>query len=289
MRQRSISAIGVVIVGLVPVFLGGPVLAAALTVICVIAFFEFSLLARRLGARPIPVGFAAVPAFALAALVDSGADTVLAITAVSLAVPIAVEIFEPELTGAVVDWALAFLGALYLGLPVFAAIALRREDGTLDRAWMEDLADWTSFGWDAAPRGMAWLLLVILVTWLSDTGAYLIGRAVGRRPLIPVVSPNKTWEGLIGGLVFAAGTGALCVWLFGLDVNPLAGFGIGLIIAVVGVVGDLAESVIKRQAGVKDSGSLIPGHGGMLDRVDALLFTFPAGWFVASLVDQYLR
>ncbi|MGH2558359.1 MAG: phosphatidate cytidylyltransferase [Thermomicrobiales bacterium] len=289
MRQRSISAGGVVIVGLVPVFLGGPVLAAALTVICLIGFFEFLLLVQRLGYRPVAVGFAAVPAFAVTALADGGTQIAVAIAAASLIIPITVEIFEPELTGAVVDWSVAFLGALYLGIPVYAAVALRGVEGSVEREWLRDLDDWTSFGWDAAPRGMAWLLLVILVTWLSDTGAYLIGRAVGRRPLIPVVSPNKTWEGLIGGLVFAAGTGALCVWLLGLEINPLAGIGIGLIIAVAGVVGDLAESVIKRQAGVKDSGSLIPGHGGMLDRVDALLFTFPAGWLVASLVDRFVR
>lgn len=289
MRQRSISAVGVVIVGLVPAFMGGPVLAAALTIICLIGYFEFLLLVRRIGCRPVPVGFAAVPAYAVAALADGGTQVAMGIAAASLVIPIAVEIFEPELTGALVDWAIAFLGALYLGLPVYAAIALRRGDGQIDRAWIEDLADWTSLGWSAAPRGMAWLLLVILVTWLSDTGAYLIGRAVGQRPLIPVVSPNKTWEGLIGGLASAAATGALCVWLFGLDVNPLAGIGIGLIIAVAGVVGDLAESVIKRLAAVKDSGTLIPGHGGMLDRVDALLFTIPVGWFVASLVDRYVR
>ncbi|MGH2532487.1 MAG: phosphatidate cytidylyltransferase [Thermomicrobiales bacterium] len=289
MRQRSISAVGVVIGGLLPVFFGGPVLAAALTVICLIGFFEFLLLVRRLGYRPVPVGFAAVPAFAVTALVEGGTQIAIAIAAASLIIPIAVEVFEPDLIGAIVDWSVAFLGALYLGVPVYAAVALRGIDGTVERAWLRELDDWTSLGWDAAPRGLAWLLLVVLVTWLSDTGAYLIGRAVGRRPLIPVVSPNKTWEGLIGGLVFAAGTGALCVWLFGLNVNPLAGVGIGLIIAVVGVVGDLAESVIKRQAGVKDSGTLIPGHGGMLDRVDALLFTLPVGWFIASLVDRFIQ
>jgi phosphatidate cytidylyltransferase len=126
------------------------------------------------------------------------------------------------------------------------------------------------------------------VTWLSDTGAYLVGRSFGKRKLIPLVSPNKTWEGLIGGLVAATITGILCAWLFGLDINLLLAAAVGLIIAVVGVIGDLTESLIKRQAGVKDSGTLIPGHGGMLDRLDALLFTFPAGLLIARIVDQYL-
>jgi phosphatidate cytidylyltransferase len=160
--------------------------------------------------------------------------------------------------------------------------------GDIDADWLHDFASWASLGWNAAPRGLAWLALVIVVTWLSDTGAYLVGRPLGRHRLIPHVSPNKTWEGFIGGLVCAALTGALAIWVFGLGVNPLIGAVMGIILSLVGVVGDLAESVLKRQAGVKDSGHLIPGHGGMLDRIDALLFTFPAGWLLAAFVDRYL-
>jgi phosphatidate cytidylyltransferase len=127
---------------------------------------------------------------------------------------------------------------------------------------------------------------VILVTWLSDSGAYLIGRAIGRRPLIPVVSPKKTVEGLMGGLACAALTGSVSVALFKMDISWAVGLLIGLAVGIVGVVGDLAESVLKREAGVKDSGTLIPGHGGMLDRLDALLFTFTVGWYVATIVDR---
>jgi phosphatidate cytidylyltransferase len=116
----------------------------------------------------------------------------------------------------------------------------------------------------------------------------LTGRTFGRRKLIPHISPNKTWEGLIGGLALGTITSVLCAWLFGLDINYGLAALAGLTLAVVGVFGDLTESLIKRQAGVKDSGALIPGHGGMLDRLDALLFTFPAGLFVAYLIDRYL-
>jgi phosphatidate cytidylyltransferase len=288
MRQRSISSIGVVIVGLVPAIMGGPVFAIVLAALCLIGFAEYIRLARGIGGNPVPAGFVIVPAFGLAALLDGGDQAVLGIAAAALAIPITLEMVQSDLDGAFRDWSLAALGALYLGMPVFAAVALRRVGGDIDADWLHDLASWASFGWDAAPRGLAWLALVIVVTWLSDTGAYLVGRPLGRHRLIPHVSPNKTWEGFIGGLVCAGLTGALAIWLFGLGVNPLIGAVVGMLLSLVGVVGDLAESVLKRQAGVKDSGDLIPGHGGMLDRIDALLFTFPAGWLLAAFVDRYL-
>ncbi len=288
MKQRSKSAVGVVIVGLLPAFLGGPVFAIAIAVLCLVGFHEYNIISRKIGLAPVPAGYLLVPAAAIAAQFDGTEFAVLGLTAAAIAIPVTVEIFQPDLTSSFIDWALATTGALYLAIPTFTAIALRRENGDVTANWLHDVANWAALGWEPAPRGLAWLLTVILVTWLSDTGAYLVGRTMGRRKLIPTVSPNKTWEGLIGGLVAATITGILCNWLFGLDINPLLAALIGFVLAVVGVIGDLTESLIKRQAGVKDSGTLIPGHGGMLDRIDALLFTFPAGLFIAHFVDKYV-
>ena len=111
---------------------------------------------------------------------------------------------------------------------------------------------------------------MILATWLGDTGAYLVGRSFGRTPLLPAVSPKKTVEGLVGGLVGSMLAGGIGAVLFGLDVPWHLGVVLGLALGVIGQLGDLCESLLKRQAGVKDSGTLIPGHGGMLDRIDAL-------------------
>jgi phosphatidate cytidylyltransferase len=268
--------------------MGGPVFAIVIAALCLIGFSEYNSMASKLGRNPVPAGYLVVPAAAVAGLFDAGFYGLLAITAAAIAIPVTVEILQTDLEGSFLDWSLATNGALYLAIPTFTAIALRRLDGNITASWLDDMAGWSALGWAPAPRGLAWLLTVILVTWLSDTGAYLTGRTLGKHKLIVRVSPNKTWEGLIGGLVFATVTSVLCALLFGLDINLGLAALAGLVLAIVGVFGDLTESLIKRQAGVKDSGTLIPGHGGILDRLDALLFTFPAGLFVAYLIDRYL-
>jgi phosphatidate cytidylyltransferase len=287
-RQRTISSVGVVIVGLVPAFMGGPVWAVVLAALFVIGAHEYQALAQRISPHTKPFGLILVPAFALVAALDGGAQALLGVVALAVGLPFFESIFRKDLQGTFAEWALSAAGSLYLGVPLFAAIAMRKMEGEIEAGWLDDIAGWASLGWDAAPRGLAWLLVVILISWLSDSGAYLVGRSFGKRQLIPVVSPKKTVEGLAGGLAAAALTGAVGVALFGLDVSLIYGALLGLAIGIIGVVGDLAESILKRQAGVKDSGTLIPGHGGMLDRLDALLFTFTAGWYLATLIDRTL-
>src|SRR5688500_10257109 len=213
-------------------------------------------MADRVGNRIMPTGYVAVPLFALAAGFEGESQSLLGACAIAAGAPLIWAIFRHDLDRAFIDWALTSAGTFYLGLPLFAAIALRQSHGSIEAEWLGGFADWLSVGWESHPRGLAWLALVILVTWLSDTGAYLIGRATGRRPLIPRISPKKTVEGLLGGLVAAVVTGALTVALFGLDVPWWAGLLVGLAIGAIGVLGDLAESLLKRQAGVKDSGAL---------------------------------
>ncbi len=128
------------------------------------------------------------------------------------------------------------------------------------------------------PDGLALVFLVLAVTWLGDTGAYFAGRFAGKTPLFPRVSPKKTREGVVGG-VLAAVVGACVVKAVGgLDIGWAALVGLAAVLDLAGVVGDLTESLLKRAFGVKDSGWIMPGHGGILDRVDALLFTGPLLW-----------
>jgi phosphatidate cytidylyltransferase len=165
-----------------------------------------------------------------------------------------------------VTWAVTSFGVAYVGLlaPFIVVVAHLAPPGG---------SATTPIGAVNLNAGTAWMLLLLLVVWGYDSGAYLTGRWLGRRRLIGHISPSKTVEGLVGGLLaatLAAGVGA---WLIGLDAwQPLV---IGPIIGLAAQAGDLAESMVKRAAGRKESGFLVPGHGGVLDRIDSFLFAAP--------------
>jgi phosphatidate cytidylyltransferase len=137
------------------------------------------------------------------------------------------------------------------------------------------------------PQGPLLLLFALVITWAADTSAYFVGRAIGKHPLAPHLSPKKTWEGSVGSMI-----GSLAVaygfsfWLRIPLPHLLAMAALG---NVAGQMGDLLESAYKRSAGVKDSGSLLPGHGGMLDRIDALILCFPVIWYYLVLVNLRLQ
>lgn len=283
MRDRVVSSIGVVLVGLVPSILGGPIFAIGFTAIALIALTE---LLPMLGVRDSsPVtwsSYALIGACGAIPLLWRGDQRLeLTVTLVAL-VPLLTALAAGG-RAASADWAPSIAALVYLGFPTFAAVDLRELTGE-SAEWLASLSAWFPVSRDGSGRGLGWLLLAVLVTWLADTGAYLVGRSFGRHKLMPRVSPNKTVEGAVGGLAASAITAVLCAWAFGLRIGPGVAALIGVGLGTIGMLGDLAESMIKRQAGVKDSGTLIPGHGGVLDRIDALLFVLVVTWLVAPLV-----
>jgi phosphatidate cytidylyltransferase len=152
------------------------------------------------------------------------------------------------------------LPALYIGLPIAALIGIRAISG---------------------PRGLFLLMLTVMV---SDTSQYYTGRAFGRRPLAPAVSPKKTVEGAIGGAIVGTALFAIAgAWWLPQVPAPFRVM-LGATVVALGIAGDLFESMLKRSAGVKDSSGLIPGHGGVLDRIDALLFAAPVYYIVLRYV-----
>lgn len=123
--------------------------------------------------------------------------------------------------------------------------------------------------------GLATVFLVLFIVWATDTGAYFVGKAIGKNKLWPLISPNKTIEGSLGGVVLACIVGLVFNMIHPFHAGVLGIVGIAILISVVGQMGDLVESAFKRYFGVKDSGKLLPGHGGILDRLDSVLFVFP--------------
>jgi phosphatidate cytidylyltransferase len=185
----------------------------------------------------------------------------------------------------------ASLLPIVLSLALMASLVwhLRNRSATVTADWALGVAGGLYLGWAgrqfvlirASENGAAWLLLVLGGVWLADSGAYLVGVRWGRHKLAPALSPKKSWEGLAGGLVLGvAGNAALAALL---NLPPVHGGALGLIGGTLGTLGDLSVSMIKRQVGAKDSGRLIPGHGGMLDRLDSLLFTAIAAHLYLTL------
>ncbi|HEV2073914.1 MAG TPA: phosphatidate cytidylyltransferase [Thermomicrobiales bacterium] len=277
MRERSISALGIVILGLVPALVGGVIFAFAFTVVTVIAYRELLPLLHIRQRRLEVVGYLLIGLAGFLAWLYPDGRYLPLVVACCMLVPLTSILHPRSDTRDTGDWATCTGAVLYLMLPTFAAIALRGTEGSVDRQWFQSLADaMPSSG--ATAEGLGLFLTALLITWLSDTAAYLVGKSVGRTKLIPRVSPNKTVEGAIGGLIAAGTTSVVCVVGFGLDVHPLTALIVGILIGATGMVGDLSESMLKRRAGVKDSGNLIPGHGGMLDRIDALIFVVTVTW-----------
>jgi len=157
--------------------------------------------------------------------------------------------------------------------------------GLMYVAWLGNFITRINF---AAPTGRFFVMYLVVVTKFTDIGAYLVGSTLGRHKMIPRISPNKTWEGTAGGMLFALISSLLCVHFLQaeLHMNMTHGVILGLLLGAAAVVGDLAESLIKREAGIKDSSTILPGHGGALDLVDSLLFTAPLLYVYLRLVLQ---
>ena len=260
---RVLSGAVLLVLAIAAVWLASaPVFFLVAEALLVLAFTEYVELARANGVAvpAIPAGIAAMSTAAAFARPGGGIsiEVVLMSAFAVLAVMTMVQWRGgPDALG---HSAAAVLPSLYLGLPIGAMIAIR----------------------DA--RGREVLFLLMLTVFVSDTAQYYTGRAFGRRPLAPRISPKKTIEGAVGGFVF----GALLMVVAGAYWLPavplLARAVIGVLIVALGIAGDLFESMLKRSARVKDSSSLIPGHGGVLDRIDALLFAAPVYYIVLKYV-----
>jgi phosphatidate cytidylyltransferase len=259
MKTRVISAVILLPVGIAVVLIGGGLFDLAIAFIFTLAVYEFVQL-MKMGK------FAPSLVFAIAFVWVLLLDTVL--PRLHLSRPALALLLIAALTwqmrhregSPTANWALAVAGGIYLGVAGAHFILIRQLD---NGAW--------------------WLLLALTGTWLADSGAYFVGRKFGVHKMTPSLSPKKSWEGLAGGIGFAVIFNAILAVLLSQVLNIYlpwwAGAVLGLIGALIGVLGDLSISMIKREVGAKDSGHIIPGHGGVLDRLDSLLFTIIVSYY----------
>jgi phosphatidate cytidylyltransferase len=252
------------------------VLAAAAIVV---ALYEFWFLARRVGAKPdVIVGYAATAALLLVFFFPWG-DLLYVVVPMLVIAALAAEMlrgtpFDKMIlsVGSTVLGVLyvAFLGAHLIGVRTgFQEVFVRPETFLVGEAYVSKTL---------STHLLAFFFLVLMG---SDTGAYYTGRLLGRHKLAPSVSPGKTWEGAFGGMAASLVAAALAHYWFFPELALGAALGLAAVMNVLGVVGDLTESALKRGAKAKDAAQILPGHGGLLDRLDSLLFNAPLIYYFA--------
>lgn len=257
--RAATAAVGIPVVLLIN-DAGGFAFGVAVVAAAGLALYEFYSLLRAAGFKTAwPLGGLAGIVIPGVPLVTHSADRIWLGIIVSVIVLSAGYFLLPSVYGRnAASWALTVLPVLAVGLFL----------GTLSQLRVLPLGAW-------------WVVLVLVITWTYDTGAYAAGRLVGNHPFMQHVSPNKTAEGVAGGLLLAC-VGALLVTR-ALPISWWQGLSIGFAGGVAAQLGDLAESMLKREAGWKDSGAIIPGHGGLLDRIDGMLFVSALVYYMAAL------
>jgi phosphatidate cytidylyltransferase len=259
LRTRVLTAAVALPVLLGMLWLGPPYFTLLVGLASLVGHLEFYRLARLAGLAPFAaLGTAGGLTLVAAAALErpEAAGPILAGEALLAGFGLAL---RGKTAGALGDWAATLGGTIYCGLIFSYYIRLR-----------------------GLPAGFEWSLVTFLVTFVVDTAAFFVGRRLGRHRLAATISPNKTVEGFLSGLAAGPLTAAALCAVLGLPLGWWAAAGLGLGLAFAGQVGDLAESAFKRSAGVKDSGRLFPGHGGLLDRVDSLAFNGVVAFYLIS-------
>lgn len=274
LRQRVSSAALLVPVVVAVYLLGTAWIVASLGLVAVFGGREAFELLRRAGYLNEPV-VGTVLALALvwaSVLPGGGLERTLPVAGAIVLTGVAAFVPRDPRDGLQM-WLGTLFGAAYVGLLGFVVQLALVTAGLGGDAPIAGLG-----------AGRAWLLVLVLGVWCYDSGAYLAGTRWGRRRFLQHISPSKTYAGLIGGAIAATAMSALAMWALGR--SPLEALVVGPLLALAAQAGDLAESLLKRAAGVKDSGQLIPGHGGMLDRIDSFLFAGPALVFYVALITR---
>lgn len=272
------------------IWFGAPWLTVLIAVVAVQGVREFYRL-RPKGIPPLPSVLGAIwaMAFVIGAQASSSLGNFLVISLIILAVGTFVCLlwFIAYYTAGKSLTASLYLlaGPVYIGFLLAHSLVLWEIGDPVGDSVGDSLGDSISGAIVVSGHaGRDWLLLTILIVFATDTGAYLVGKAFGSRPLAPVISPNKTWEGAIGGLFSALVIAIVVGFLLDLTTPKWQQVVVGATVGVISQFGDLFESKLKRMSNAKDAGSIIPGHGGVLDRLDSVVVSIPVVYYLLSTV-----
>ena len=245
------AAVGIPVLAVV-VWVGGPIFTVVVAAVAALGAVEVCDLAKSKGLAPLRIvaavlsGALVLSHFAFSALWSSSEYVPLLIVSAGIAALALILTLSPMQNRNV---GLTLAAVVYPGALLAHAPLLRGTE-----------------------QGLEWVVFLLVVTFSSDTGAFFVGKAVGKRPLAPTISPNKTWEGAIGGFAAAILAAIIAAWALDIGAGLPLIVVLGALMGVVGQAGDLFESKLKRLADVKESGRLLPGHGGVLDRLDSIVF-----------------
>ena len=282
-RKRLLSGLAIGGFGALVVLLGGWWFTAAVGVIVHLGLLELFRMAQFKGIRPATKTTLVACQLLLIttqwAAVQGGLPEALAAAVLPLSgAAICAWLLLQPVTGSIADIAASIFGLFYLGFLPSHWLALRNLTAT-------ELAPGTAA---LCSSGLAITLSTCLMIVASDIGSWAFGKRFGRRPLSPI-SPSKTVEGALGGFACAMAVGLICARVMGWPLGGLPGVALGALVALIGLAGDLTESMMKRDAGLKDSGNVLPGHGGILDRIDSYLFTPAVVYSVLTLTLPILQ
>ena len=256
------------------VWFGAPWLTILVAVLAVQGVREFYQL-RPKGIPPLPAALGVIWAISLVVGAQGSSSLIsfLVISSIILAVgtiACLLWLIAYYTSGKLITASLFLLGGpVYVGFLLGHSLALREIGDSLS---------------ESNQAGRDWLLFTLLIVFATDTGAYLVGRVFGSRPLAPVISPNKTWEGAAGGIFFALVIALVVGYALDLANPRWQQIVIGVSVGVISQMGDLCESRLKRLSNVKDTGSIIPGHGGVLDRLDSVVVSIPLVYYLLATV-----